>query len=43
MEGSSWIGMHLSAVNESKGEKWFVTSIHDGAAVDPSSVTEVGT
>lgn len=44
MEGDSWIGMHLTAVNESKEAKcWFVTAIHDGAVVDPSSVTEVET
>lgn len=43
MEGDSWIGMRLTAVNESGAKCWFVTSVHDGAAVDPSSVTEVGT
>lgn len=44
MEGDSWIGMCVTAVNESKRAKcWFVTTIHDGAAVDCSSVTEVGT
>lgn len=37
MEGDSWIGMHMTAVNESKGaECWFVTAIQNGAAVDPS-------
>lgn len=44
MEGDSWIEVHLRAVNESKEAKyWFVTTIHDGATVGPSSVTEVGT
>lgn len=43
MEGDSWIGMHLRAVNESREAKcWFVTTIHDGARVDHSSVAEVG-